>query len=49
MTYNVGDRVLWRGDPGTILRADHEDNWPYVVQFDDGGLIAANDKELEEA
>lgn len=49
MTYNVGDRVLWLGDSGTVRKTDLSGDWPYVVEFDEGGTIIANEDELEEA
>ena len=49
MTYNVGDRVSWFGDPGTVRKTDVSADWPYLVEFDEGGTIIANEWELEEA
>lgn len=50
MTYNVGDRVSWRGDLGKIWRVDSDAFGAlYVVEFEDGTFGQYCETELEEA
>lgn len=49
MTYNVEDRVSWFGDLGTVRKTDVSADWPYLVEFDEGGTIIASEDELEAA
>lgn len=50
MTYKVGDRVSWRGDPGVIWRFDPDAfEGLYIVEFEDGTFGQYYEGELEEA
>lgn len=51
MTYNVGDRVSYRGDKGTIttIRDENEFFFNISVEFDEGGSATFMEEELEEA
>lgn len=51
MTYNVGDRVSFRGDPGTVVSTTNGGAYYFniAVEFDDGGFAAFSEDELEAA
>lgn len=45
--FKVGDRVSWFGDLATVCKIDCLFNWPYLIEFDEGGTLFAHDDELE--
>lgn len=49
--FNVGDRVSYKGDAGTIVSVGNGGAYYFniAVEFDDGGFAAFSEDELEEA
>lgn len=47
--FQVGQRVSINGDPGEIVGADFEYEYPYSVWFDEGGSSSFKEEELEAA